>query len=79
MMRRISNGETDSILDDYSNERRAYAIESVQPYTDQQYNNMVMSEDEVREQRNRSLAEAATDPTKARAYLLKASMLEERI
>jgi 3-(3-hydroxy-phenyl)propionate hydroxylase len=78
-LERISNGEADSILDDYSNERRAYAIESVQPYTDQQYNNMVMNEDEVREQRNKSLAEAASDPAKARAYLLRASMLEERI
>lgn len=78
-LERISNGEADSILDDYSNERRAYAIESVQPYTDQQYNNMVMNEDEVREQRNQLLTEAAADPEKARAYLLRASMLEERI
>lgn len=76
---RIWNGESDSILDDYSNERRQYAIESVQLYTDQQYNNMVMSAEEERERRNKSLAEAASDPVKARAYLLKASMLEERI
>jgi len=76
---RIYNGESDSILDDYSNERRRYAIESVQLYTDQQYNNMVMSEEEVREKRNKSLSEAASDPVKARAYLLRASMLEERI
>jgi 3-(3-hydroxy-phenyl)propionate hydroxylase len=75
----IWNGESDSILDDYSNERRQYAIESVQLYTDQQYNNMVMSAEEERERRNKSLAEAASDPVKARAYLLKASMLEERI
>ncbi len=76
---RIYNGESDSILNDYSNERRRYAIESVQLYTDQQYNNMVMSEEEVREKRNKSLSEAASDPVKARAYLLRASMLEERI
>ena len=76
---RINNGEYDSILDDYSKERRAYAIESVQPYTDQQYNNMVMGEDEIRAKRNKSLSEAASDPAKARAYLLRASMLEERI
>ena len=76
---RINNGESNDILDDYSKERRAYAIESVQPYTDQQYNNMVMSEDEVRAQRNKALSEAASDPSKARAYLLRASMLEERI
>jgi len=76
---RINNGKSDSILDDYSKERRAYAIESVQPYTDQQYNNMIMSADEVRAKRNKSLSEAASDPAKARAYLLRASMLEERI
>ena len=76
---RIQNGESDAILDDYSNERRQYAIESVQLYTDQQYNNMVMSAEEERERRNKSLSEAASDPAKARAYLLRASMLEERI
>lgn len=76
---RIWNGESDSILDDYSNERRQYAVESVQWYSDQQYNNMVMSAEEERERRNKSLAEAASDPAKARAYLLRASMLDERI
>ncbi len=78
-LERIRNGEADKILNDYSRERRQYAIESVQLYTDQQYNNMVMSAEEERERRNRSLAEAASDPVKARAYLLRASMLEERI
>ncbi|NJN80411.1 MAG: NAD(P)-binding protein [Anaerolineales bacterium] len=78
-LERIENGETDSILDDYSNERRKYAVESVQLYTDQQYKNMVMTSDEERVQRNQSLAEVAKDPVKAREYLLKASMLEERI
>ena len=76
---RINNGEKDDILDDYSNERRQYAIESVQLYTDQQYNNMVMNAEEEREHRNKSLSEAAGDPVKARAYLLRASMLDERI
>jgi 3-(3-hydroxy-phenyl)propionate hydroxylase len=76
---RIWNGESDAILDDYSSERRQYAVESVQLYTDQQYKDMVMSAEEERERRNKSLAEAASDPAKARAYLLRASMLEERI
>jgi 3-(3-hydroxy-phenyl)propionate hydroxylase len=78
-LERIRNGEADDILDDYSRERRQYAVESVQLYTDQQYNNMVMSAEEERERRNKSLSEAASDPAKARAYLLRASMLEERI
>ncbi|MBL8091817.1 MAG: FAD-dependent monooxygenase, partial [Anaerolineales bacterium] len=78
-LQRIRNGETDSILDDYSNERRKYAIESVQLYSDQQYKNMAMTSDEERVKRNESLAEIAKDEKKAREYLLKASMLEERI
>jgi len=40
---------------------------------------MVMSAEEERKRRNKSLSEAASDPAKARAYLLRASMLEERI
>lgn len=76
---RIWNGESDRILDDYARERRQYALESVQLYSDQQYRNMVVSTAEERQQRNRQLAEAARDPIKARAYLLRASMLEERI
>lgn len=76
---RIWNGESDSILDDYSNERRKYAIESVQLYSDQQYKNMAMTSDEERKKRNETLAEIAKDPKKAREYLLRASMLEERI
>ena len=76
---RIRSGEADDILDNYARERRQYANESVQLYTDQQYNNMVMSEEEPRQKRNKSLAETAADPAKARAYLLRASMLEERI
>lgn len=76
---RICHGETDSILDDYSNERRKYAIESVQLYSDQQYKNMAMTSDEERAKRNESLAEIAKDAKKAREYLLRASMLEERV
>lgn len=78
-LERIRNGEADSILDDYSNERRKYAIESVQLYSDQQYKNMAMTSDDERVQRNVSLAEIAKDSKKAREYLLKASMLEEKI
>jgi 3-(3-hydroxy-phenyl)propionate hydroxylase len=76
---RIWQGEPDAILDDYSRERRQYAVESVQLYSDQQYNNMVMSAEEERQRRNQALSGAAADAAKARAYLLRASMLEERI
>jgi 3-(3-hydroxy-phenyl)propionate hydroxylase len=76
---RIWQGASEDILDDYARERRQYAVESVQLYSDQQYNNMVMSAEAERERRNKMLSETANDPLKARAYLLRASMLEERI
>ena len=76
---RIWQGEADDILDEYGRERRRYALESVQLYSDQQYHNMVMATEEARRQRNQSLAATAADPALARAYLLRASMLEERI
>jgi 3-(3-hydroxy-phenyl)propionate hydroxylase len=76
---RIWQGEPESLLDQYARERREYAVESVQLYSDQQYNNMVMATAEARQQRNHSLANTAADPALARAWLLRASMLEERI
>ena len=40
---------------------------------------MIKRTEEERFERNRSMAEIANDPLKAREYLLKASMLEDRI
>lgn len=76
---RLVQGEPDSVLDEYASQRREYAVQSVQLYTDQQYNNMVMEDEQARQARNDSLSGAASDPERARAYLLRASMLEDRI
>ncbi|MDW8319605.1 MAG: FAD-dependent monooxygenase [Anaerolineae bacterium] len=76
---RIAAGAPDSLLDDYARERRQYAVESVQLYTDRQYGDMVLAEDTARAERNARLAAIAADPAQARAYLLRASMLEDRI
>lgn len=76
---RIQVGEPDTVLDQYAQARRRYAIESVQLYSDQQYKNMVMNSEEARQKRNESLRNAAADPAQARAYLLRAAMLEDRI
>lgn len=78
-LERIARGEPDDLLNEYARERREYAIQSVQLYSDQQYRNLAMSAEEERRRRNAELAETARDPQKARAYLLRASMLEERI
>lgn len=76
---RIWQGASDELLDQYADERRRYAVESVQLYSDRQYGNMVMATAEARRQRNQELAHTAANPAEARAYLLRASMLEERI
>ncbi len=76
---KLQAGGSETLLDVYAQERRDYARESVQVFTDQQYTNMVMTSEQARLSRNQKLSEAATDPAKARAYLLQASMLEDRI
>lgn len=69
----------DVLLDDYSRRRRAVALESIRSYTDQNYRDLSASDDSQRQQRNATLRTTAADPQLARAYLLKASMLAERI
>ena len=76
---RMSKGEPDSLLDLYAQERWDYAKHSVQDYSDKQYDNMRMTGEARRDARNKTLAEAASNPEKARAYLLRAAMLEDRI
>ncbi len=66
-------------LDAYADTRRAVAVDGVQKASDASYRDLVARETAAREARNRSLRESASDPAKARAYLLRASMLEERI
>jgi 3-(3-hydroxy-phenyl)propionate hydroxylase len=76
---RVLAGESDTLLDRYAEARREVAVRGVQQQTDLNYRDLAAREREAREARNRELREAAGDPEKARAYLLKASMLDERI
>ncbi|WP_420630126.1 FAD-dependent oxidoreductase [Candidatus Leptofilum sp.] len=76
----ILEGEGDeSLLDQYNTERRQVALEDVQSYSEQRFKDMTAKSDAERQQRDAQLRAMAADPALARAYLLKASMLSERI
>lgn len=68
-----------TLLDDYARVRRQWAIEKVQSHTHETYAAMVVRDEAERLARNARFAQIAADPHQARAYLLKAAMLEERI
>lgn len=69
----------EALLDDYARVRRQWAIEKVQSHTHETYSAMIVRDEAERLARNKRYAQLAADPLRARAYLLKAAMLEERI
>ena len=75
----VLGGESDSLLDEYSQERRQVALELVRQYSDKNYRDMIATDTEARQERNERMRKTAADPALARAYLLGASMLAERI
>ena len=75
----IQNGEADTLLDQYNEERHREAVANISSYTDKNYSDLSASDEAYRQQRNETLKRTAADPTLARAYLLKASMLADRI
>lgn len=72
-------GGADSALDEYARVHRAWAVEKVQRHTHETYNALVVKDDAARQARNERCRALAADPKAAREYLLRASMLEERI
>ncbi|MDW8325266.1 MAG: NAD(P)/FAD-dependent oxidoreductase [Anaerolineales bacterium] len=74
----LTNG-ADSALDEYARVRRAWAVEKVQRHTHETYSAMVVRDEAERQARNERYRAMAADPKSAREYLLRASMLEERI
>ena len=75
----VLQGASDELLDEYAATRRRVALDLVQRVTNKNYQDLTATEQAAREARNRELYEAAQDPAKARAYLLRASMMAERI
>lgn len=78
-IKRIYQGESLHILDEYSDLRRDYAMNHIQQSSDKNYRDMSATDEEYREQRNDAFREIANDPQKVRQYLLKRSMLDDRI
>lgn len=66
----------DSLLDHYSQTRRAVARDVVGRESDRNYRAMVEPDLEARRQRGAELARTASDPASALQYLIRASMLD---
>jgi 3-(3-hydroxy-phenyl)propionate hydroxylase len=75
----VLSGQPDTLLDEYSQIRRAVAMKSIQQYTDKNYQDLSATDPAYRQKRNEELLATATDPARAREYLLRASMLGDRI
>ena len=54
-------------------------MEMVQRTTNKNYRDLTATDQDERAARNRELYEAARNPALARAYLLRASMMDERV
>lgn len=78
LIRVLRGDEPDSLLDAYAAARRAAAVEDVQANSDRRYKEMIATQEE-RRARNAEYAAIAGDPARVRAFLLRASMLEDRI
>ncbi|MEJ5225179.1 MAG: FAD-dependent monooxygenase [Anaerolineales bacterium] len=76
---RVLGGEPETLLEQYAAERRAWAVDKVQKHTHTVYSDMVVQDEAARQARNAAYREMSADPARAREYLLRASMLEERI
>ena len=75
----VYQGAPDTLLDQYSQSRRAVALENIRQYTDKNYKDLSATDPVYRQQRNEELRATAADPVRTREYLLKASMLGDRI
>lgn len=73
------NADINQQLKRYEAERRSNALQNVRQQTDKNYRDLTAQDDTYRQTRNQQLRTQAADPAQARAYLLKASMLADRI
>ena len=79
VLERIREGEGEYLLDEYSQDRRAYAIGRIWESTDKNYRDMASTDETYRQERNQHFQQIAQDKAKMREYLLKRSMLDDRI
>lgn len=74
-----SQADVNEQFGQYEAERRRNALQNVRQQTDKNYRDLTAQDDVYRQERNQQLRAQAADPAQARAYLLKASMLADRI
>lgn len=79
MMLASLTGGGEEPLHRYNELRRSYAIEKIKLYTKQRYDDMSAVDSAARQARNASYQAISDDATQARAFLLRAAMLDERI
>ena len=73
---RVLRGEGDELLDLYSRQRRHVAVTHVQAMTIRNKQLMAERDPKIRLERHDELRRAADDPAKARAFLLRASLIQ---
>lgn len=78
LMTALSTG-SDMLLESYNRLRREYALNDVQRATDHHYQDMTAADPAQRDQRNAHFRAIAADQEAMRRYLLKRSMLDDRI
>lgn len=76
---RVWHGGPETALDDYATARRHVAQTFIHQHTAESYAAMVVRDPAERQRRNAHYRALAADPAQARAFLLKAAMLEHRI
>jgi len=75
---RIFAGESEELLDTYSEQRRKVADELIQQASDKNYKDMVIEDWEGRAERNRAMNSLSKDSGAARDFLLNAALLPQR-
>ncbi len=75
----VLQGGDEKALDEYSVTRRDYHKNMVQQKAAKNYSDLVLTEQEDRAARNEAMKTMSRNPEEARAYLLRASMLDHRI
>jgi 3-(3-hydroxy-phenyl)propionate hydroxylase len=75
-LERILKGESDSLLDVYSDERRPVALEEIIQQAHQNRTRMQQTDVSKQLKSLDDLSAIANDPQRVRAFVLKASMLE---
>lgn len=78
-IKQVFDGQSLDVLDEYSDLRRHYAMNHIQQSSDKNYRDMSATDEQYRENRNQFYRDIASDPAKVRQYLLKRSMLDDRI